>query len=567
VKHGVVLFLVLLLVSTSSSASQQLELKNFDQLAAQERWQEIVVLAETIPDRPPSVEYHYGVALAHLERWDEARKVLLAGSRMSSGDKRFPIELAGVDFKQKRYVQARQHLRRALQLDPGDSYANDFMATLYFLQGNLEAAVKYWNRVDKPKLNQVRADPVPHLEAVLLDHAFAFSPASTLTLRELFTSEGRIEGLEIFPVYHFDLQALPEGKFDLLFRAQERNGLGHSTLERLLTVFRGLPFQEVDPEYFNLNRHAINIVSLFRWDSEKRRLLASLSGPMRRNPMWRYRLFATLFSENWDVRESFSGVAPVQAALNLRHEDVSAAITRFFGQHHSWSLGMQISHRDYRNIVPDGTLDSHLLSPGYELKQIARLNYELWRVPERRFTVDSCVESQVARIWSGPPESFTKLQGCLESRWLPRPQGDDYSMRWRVQAGKTFGQLPFDELFMLGMERDNDLWLRAHIGTRGGRKGSAPLGRNYFLSNWETDKNLYRNGIFTLKLSPFLDTGKITDTSSTLGSRKWLWDTGIQAKLQVFGVGLAVIYGKDLRTGRNAFNTTVALSSHSSVSP
>ena len=29
---------------------------------------------------------------------------------------------------------------------------------------------------------------------------------------------------------------------------------------------------------------------------------------------------------------------------------------------------------------------------------------------------------------------------------------------------------------MLGLERDNDLPMRAHIGTRDGRKGSAPGG-------------------------------------------------------------------------------------------
>ena len=295
--------------------------------------------------------------------------------------------------------------------------------------------------------------------------------------------------------------------------------------------------------------------------------MASLSGPFRRNPKWRYRLSTDLRSENWDVREFFSGVAPVQATLNLRREEVNATITRLFGSRHSWSLGVQVSHRDYRNVVPGSVLGPHLLSQGYELKQTARLTYELWRIPERRFTVEGCVSSQIARLWSARPESFTKLQGCVVSQWFPLAQGDDYNTRWRVQAGKTFGDLPFDELFMLGMERDNDLWLRAHIGARGGRKGSAPLGRNYFLSNWETDKNLYRNGIFTLKLSPFLDTGKITGASTALGSRKWLWDTGVQAKLQVFGVGVAIIYGKDLRTGRNAFYTNVALSNHSSVSP
>jgi hypothetical protein len=69
-------------------------------------------------------------------------------------------------------------------------------------------------------------------------------------------------------------------------------------------------------------------------------------------------------------------------------------------------------------------------------------------------------------------------------------------MQQEVRAGKTFGQLPFDELLMLGLERDNDLPMRAHIGTRDGLKGSAPMGRDYFLSNWEMDKNLYGNGIF-----------------------------------------------------------------------
>jgi hypothetical protein len=99
--------------------------------------------------------------------------------------------------------------------------------------------------------------------------------------------------------------------------------------------------------------------------------------------------------------------------------------------------------------------------------------------------------------------------------------------------------------------------MRAHIGTRDGRKGSAPLGRNYFLAAWETDKNVYGNGIVALKMGPFLDTGQITDPSATLGSHKWLWDTGAQIKLRVFGTGVAFSYGKDLRSGNNSFYVTM----------
>jgi hypothetical protein len=134
--------------------------------------------------------------------------------------------------------------------------------------------------------------------------------------------------------------------------------------------------------------------------------------------------------------------------------------------------------------------------------------------------------------------------------------GDDYAMQGEIRSGKTFGSVPFDELFMLGMERDNDLWMRAHVGTRDGMKGSAPLGRNYFLSNWEIDKRVYHNGYFSFKLSPFLDTGKITDSLPGLGSERWLWDTGLQAKFRLMGIGVTLIYGKDLRSGHNAFYAT-----------
>ena len=59
-----------------------------------------------------------------------------------------------------------------------------------------------------------------------------------------------------------------------------------------------------------------------------------------------------------------------------------------------------------------------------------------------------------------------------------------------------------------------------------------------------------------MKLSPFLDIGKSTDSLAELGSTKWLWDTGVQVKVRVLGVGFMVVYGKDLRSGNNALYLT-----------
>ena len=535
----------------------QNQIAQAQELAAGERWQELLLLLNTVPDSSADAQYYRGLALAHLQRWDDARKAFLAGYRRQPRDKRFPIELAGIAFKQKNYPQAAIWLRRGLRLDAHDSYANDFLATVYFLEGNLEAALKYWNRIDKPRIEKVRTEPTLRVNPVLLDHAFAFSSAGILQRDDLLASEARLHTLEIFPGYRLDLLARPDENFDVQFRAQERDGFGNSKLQALLGLFRGLPYQEVNLEYFNIGGTATNWTSLLRWDAQKRRDLASLAGPFLRNPKWHYRLEADLRGENWELRKSFTGTAPVLAALNMRREAFRAEIKRLIGSRWNWSAGEEFSHRDYRDVFSGAALTPNLLLQGYELSEYASLGYELLRVPEKRFTIESSMAGQAGRLLSGSGESFTRVQALLKLRWLPRAQGDDYETRLDLRAGDTFGQIPFDELFMLGMERDNDLWLRGHIGTRNGQKGSAPLGSRYALTNWETNKNLYRNGIMTLKLGPFVDSGRITGASSALNSRQWLWDTGAQLKISVLGVGVSVIYGRDLRSGKNAFYTTI----------
>jgi tetratricopeptide (TPR) repeat protein len=527
------------------------------QLFDQSRWSDVVNAIEKMPTRSADLDYYYGSALAQLGKWDQARNAFLVGRRLAPNDKRFPTELAGVAFRQKNYSLAVHWLRHGLRRDSHDEYANNFLATIYYLQGNLQAALKYWNRANRPKIENVGFDPAPRIRAALLDRAFAFAPGNTLTLPDLLTSETRVRALDIFPVFDFKLAARDDGNFDVGFSAQERNGFGDGKLQALISTFSGAPYQTIYPAYYNVGNSAVNVVSMLRWDAQKRRAAASVSGPLRSNPKWRYSLGVDLRNENWAVRDSFTGPAPVLGSLNLRREKVGAQIASLNSGRWGWSAGAEISYRDYRSVDPGTAITPNLLLSGYQLKQTVRINYELLRVPEKRFLMEAHGTSELARIWSQPSRSFAKLQGEVDSQWLPQSRGDDYKMESRITVGKTFGDEPFDELFMLGLERDNDLWLRAHIGTRDGIKGSAPLGRSYFLSNWEMDKNLYNNGLLAVKFGPFIDTGKMFDTTAALATPKWLCDTGAQAKVSVLGVGVALSYGKDVRTGNNAFYVQV----------
>ncbi len=526
------------------------------QLASENRWPEIVRELENISGKDADLEFYYGSALAQTGRFEDAQRAFLAGHRLVPGDKRFLVELAGVAFKQKDYRSASAWMRRALRIDARDDYANDFLGTIYFIQGNLEAALKYWNRVHKPYIETVQPEHSLRIRPALFDRALAFAPASVMRLADLQTTLVRLQGLEIFPAPRVQLAARPEGKFDAVLSLQERNGWGNNVWEALISAFSGIGYQTIYPEYDNIGASAVNLTSLFRWDAQKRRGVVRLSAPLHSNPKWRYSAGIDLRNENWVIRSSFTGPAALLGALNLRREAGGARIDSFNSGRWGWSAGFELSGRDYRSVVPGSGLPPQLLLSGLQLKQTTQIHSILVKIPEHRLTVNSEASLQVARIWSNPAHAFVKPQGAVEIKWLPQVQGDDYFVQSRIQAGGTRGQLPFDELYMLGMERDNDLWMRAHVGTRDGRKGSAPLGRQYFLANQEIDKNVYSNGLFTVKLSPFVDTGKITDPGGTLGARTWLWDTGVQAKLRVLGVGVTFVYGKDLRTGNNAYYFT-----------
>ncbi len=562
IRRPLIRFAVVILICLAGSAAGQTSpdfgpVQQAKQLADKEQWQEVVRLSESVAIRPPELNYLYGTALAHLEHWPQAHQVFRAGERSLPQDERFPLELAGVDFKQKRYAEATSHLQRALRLAPKDPYANEFLATIYFLQGNLEAAVKYWNRVGKPNLANVKASPTPRATPAMLDRALAFAPASTLTRGDLLTSQARIQALEIFPTFSFDLQARDDGQFDLVFRNQERNGFGSNKWQALIRILRGLPTQSIYSEFYNFHGKAINLVSMYRWDAEKRRVFAELSGPFRLNPKRRVSSGIDLRGENWDIRPSFTGQVPLLGSFNMRREAVNAKITSIQSGRWSWSAGAELSHRDFRDIFLGSALTPDLLAKGYQLKQVAEIKGDLWRYPERRFAISSGVSSEVGRIWSNPAHAFEKLQASLRLHWLPQAQGDDYELQHQFRAGKTWGPVPFDELFTLGALGDNNLFMRGHITTHAGRKGSGPLGRNYFLSNWELDKNIFHDSFVTVKLGPFLDTGKITDPLPSLGSHRWLWDTGGQVKLKAFGFGVALVYGKDLRSGDNAVFITM----------
>jgi tetratricopeptide (TPR) repeat protein len=558
------LILLLFLLALGSSAFAQQTPSDTSRLAAaqkafdSERWEETAKLSQGPESQSAELDFLRGLALARQQQWDESRRAFVAGRLKNPSDPRFLVELAGVDYKQKDFSAAEQNLRAALRLGSQDTYTLDFLGTIYFLQGNLEAALKYWNAINKPRLRNVAVQPPPRLEETLLGHAIAFNAPQFLSGDAVLATRARLQNLGIFSRERVELTPAGEN-FDATLHVAERNGWGDSKLEGAIALLSGVPYATVYPEIYNIGHRAMNFNSLLRWDSEKRRAFATFSTPLFDNPARRLRLYFDARNENWNLSNTFFGVGPPLGYLNLRRIAGGIELHSVANGRWSWSTGMEVAGRSFRNLPgTTTTAEKAFFTDGDSFAYWLRADRSLWRVPEHRFTLDASAEGRVGRTFADNLGAFGTARGSLDAHWLPRATGDDYELRTRVRAGATLGSVPFDELFQLGVERDNDLWLRGHAGTSDGRKGAAPLGRRYFLTNWEMDKNVYSNGLFTVKLGPFFDTGSIADASGLFGSQRWLFDTGAQCKVRVLGsITVVLIYGRDLRGGRNVFYGTV----------
>ncbi len=556
-------FLIVLLIPITHNLAQEPPSDTARITAAQKayddgQWIQAEKLSTGPVNQPPSFDFLRGLALSRLGQWDAAKQAFEAGHQKAPRDPRFLVELAGVAYKQQDLRAAKRELRASLLLDAKDAYSLQFLGTIYFLEGNLEAALKFWNPAGKPRLNSVAILPRPRLKETLRDHALAFNAPQILTRDALATTEARLDNLGIFANRRVELTPAASGTYDLTLHLAERDGWGESKISGLLTLFRGLPYATVYPEFFNLGHAAVNFTSLVRWDAQKRRVFGALSTPLFHDPGFGFRLYVDARNENWNLSSELFVPGVLLTNLNLRRFAGGAELHNVVNGNWSWSTGLEVSNRSFRNLPNQVSASERPFftdTSGFAFwLQGERV---LLSVPERRFTLNSFAEARVGRDFTARLGPSGTLKALLSAHWLPRAQGDDYQVEAQLRAGDTAGKVPLDELFQLGIERDNDLWLRGHAGTRDGRKGAAPLGRRYLLANGELDKYIFKGAFFTIKLGPFVDSGAIADSSGLLGSQKWLWDAGGQCKVRILGsVTVLLSYGRDLRSGKGVFYAT-----------
>ena len=492
----------------------------------------------------PDEVFERGMALAKEQRYAEARDVFAQGRRLAPGDLRFFVEGAGAAYRLERMGEAQRLLRRALGREPDDAYARNFLATLYLLDGNVEAALAVWAPLGKPEVARVETPPGWRTDPVLIDRAVAFAPGEPLTLAEWRKTARQLDHLDVFSPAGLDLLS-EGGKFTARVRAAERNGFGPTRWAAALQAARALPYQAVRLDYANLGQGAANVRSLARWDPRKRRAWFEYARPLRGEPSLRGRLFFDARDEDWTLL-SASG-----ESFRMRTAEAGAGFSATAGGRMTWGGEAAWTYRDFDAREGD---PRRLSAPGARVDFFA--DWAAWRARARRISLDAQTRLRLGRAWDAEAGRYARFDQRARLEWIPVRKGDAWRVEAEAAAGAIAGLAPFDQLYILGVERDNDLWVRGIPGARDGRKGAAPLGDRFWLVNLGFDRRLFRVGFLETRAGPFLDLGRITDSRDRLGAPETLLTAGVAVRLRIFGmVGATVFIGRDFRAGRTHWYT------------
>jgi hypothetical protein len=497
-------------------------------------------------EESPETLLKRAVTSATSGRLDEAERLLLQGRSTYTHDARFAAELAGIAWRKKESARAKLYLREAVTLDPSNAYANEFLGSLYLLDGNLYAALKYWNRVHRPVISGVTFDPEPPLRPELRERLSAVSSGQLLTGARLAQTERNFERLRTFGDLRFELSPASDKEYNLNVRAPVLSQPLSGAIGRFLPLLRGLPYQAIHLDWINIERRGISLTSLWRWDADKRRIAVKYRVPLLRGA---YSLWTDLRDEDWNLHRN----ELVLDDVGVRSAALGGEIEFELGGGARWTPGVSLSRHTFRD---GGFREWSANATLWEVRN--RFSLPRWRYPERRLVIDSSATLRTGRAFSQASSRLIGAEFDAGARWLPQDRDDLYAIRARIRAGAVTGRLPVDELYATAMERDNELWLRGHVGTRHGRKGNAPMGTRFVASQTELSRRLLRAPFLRIDAGPFLDVANVGGVSG-LGSRGWLYDIGAQAVMTTLGgFRLSIVYGHDLRNGGNVFYTAVS---------
>jgi tetratricopeptide (TPR) repeat protein len=511
----------------------------------------INILTAEVANRPTADAYLYlGMAYANTKEYDKAEKVFKEGDARYSSDPRFNNELAGVYLANDDVDQARSSLNRALQIDPGNNYASDLLATLNMSEGNVQAALRFWNKSNRPVIDDILHNYYLSFGSWVVRKSVAFRPAGVLRYQAWKTTEARLfetdnytnVGLEVEPTI------VPD-RYNAVVRTSAKT---NTLTDVLFSLIKGAPLKTSYLDLWNLGNSGVNFNAMYRWHPDRRRIEGSFKMPLP--------IAGILFTE---VRETWRyehwNLSPV-----IRAESLGRAQFRYK------SNGLQIKFKhiphyrveigggfEYVNRAASGDLPELFTDSRNTGKILFETNL---RLADGRYQNRLRFEGFVARKAILGDFNYSGGTVALNNR-LALTQDSRTFLDITVKGGTSRGKLPVEDYFVLGMDTNPQNLLRGHSISDHGQNGRGPMGTDFVLANIDLERRIVTLPIFntlnlpylTFKWEAFLDGAKTFDRARIFQQSKLLVDAGGGLRIEAPATSFTVGYGRSLRDGKGIF--------------
>src|SRR5579883_172623 len=540
--------LLVFIISTASAAQLDEARQAMDR---GDNVQAVKLLSDALASNPtPDVYLNLATAYFRMKEYRRSEDVLKEGGRRYPQDPRFHNQLADLFLENNDTEAAKSELHNALAVDPSNNYASDLLATIDMSEGEVQSALRSWNKSGRPFINDILHNYYLRFGSWVVRDAVAFHPSGVLHYSQWKTTESRL--LETDNFTNAGLEVEPTQVPDQ-YNAVVRTTTKTNSLENIaFDLMKGSPIETSYFDLWNIGNTGLNFNSDYRWETGRRRVDSQLKMPIPVPGLLFVEGGGTWRFERWNVSPTVKPQYQSQARFD--YKSIGPRIHIKTIPHYRLELGAGVEYRD-RN--PKGTLPG--LYPA--LHKMGRFDAEAGiRLVDKGYQNRILFEGFAARRSVLGDMQFAGGTAQLDNRVTLSKDTRTY-LDWTLKAGTARGQLPIEEYFMLGLDTYSVNPLRAHTISDRGHFGTGPMGTDFALVNSDIERRLATIPLFntlnipfiTVKWQLFFDGAKTWDRNRIFQPSKLLLDTGGGVRLETPTHAFNLIYGRSLRDGNNVF--------------
>lgn len=472
----------------------------------------------------PDTYLYRSIVYARLGEYKQALDAFRAGSIRYPTDPRFHAE-GGVRYNRAQdIVAAKALLRGALLADPDDIYGSELLVELNLSDGNMGSALVELNKRGQPKIARILDNYSLTASNSTKVNALAFSPGEILNLNSWKTTIARLKATQAFTDIDLKLERTLEGEtHNVLLHTSRKSNSARGFLRGVL---RGLPVRTSYLDIWNIGGSFVHWTSKYRWDPARRRVEGQLFFPVQLPGLLFVELGGAWRSEDWDI----------PTAGRFRYKSTGGRLNVAHIPDHRVKLGAGL---EYVNR-PGGNTGRLLFSTRF-------------RPMDGDFKSQLGLDTFIARAsWLG---DLNYSGGTLHlANRLVLSEDRATFLDLSVKGGTSWGLLPVQDYFMLGIDSETADPLRAHVASENGYYGRGPMGTGFILLNSDIERriavlpvlgNVPINGEF------FLDVARLSDRGHIVRQRGWLADVGVAVRALLTDFDFVLIYGRNLSEGKS----------------